>query len=78
MLHIYINNTEIIHIQIHDYYNTIMFDLRLFSESPSQKTIEIVIQRFMLKEQQYTDNLIGQTDTQHNNFDNIFKYLNTF
>lgn len=37
------------------YNNTIMFDLRLFSESPSHKTIEIVIQSFMLKEKQYTD-----------------------
>lgn len=26
----------------------------------------------------YRDYLIGQTDTQHNNFDNIFQYLNTF
>lgn len=46
---------DIIHVQIHDYYNTIMFDLRLISESPSQKTIDKVIQRFMLKEQQYTE-----------------------
>lgn len=37
------------------YNNTIMFDLRLFSESPSHKTIVIIIQRFMLGEQQYTD-----------------------
>lgn len=45
---------DIIEIRRHDY-NILIFDLRLFSQSPSQKTIELIRQRFMLKEQNYTE-----------------------
>lgn len=45
---------DIIEIRRHDY-NILIFDLRLFSQPPSQKTIELIRQRFMLKEQNYTE-----------------------
>lgn len=45
---------DIIEIRRHDY-NILIFDLRLFSQPPSQKTIELIRQHFMLKEQNYTE-----------------------
>lgn len=38
-----------------DDYNILIFDLRLFSQPSSQKTIELIRQRFLLREQNYTE-----------------------
>lgn len=59
-------------LEIHDDYNTLIFDLTFIFSTPSQKTVELILQRFMLKKTKlYRDYLIWQTDTQHNNFNNI-------
>lgn len=46
-------------IEIHDDYNTLVFDLTFIFSTPSQKTVELIIQRFMLtKKKLYRDYLI--------------------